>query len=411
MKIPFVDHIGTALLSLKMNRVRSFLTALGITIGVASITAILALSAGVTNMAKEQVSKVGDSIAVIRPGAEQEVTTEALLRPNAAPQYNVSTLTEVDVDALKKKDKHVHVAPLMKLTATLKASKTKVQGVQVTVTSPEFAKTNPLDIQDGGQFIDTLTAKNNGAVLGAQLAIDLFGTDNPIGNVFKIKEQNFTVVGVLKRATSPVNYSSIDFDNTAIIPVASGKLLSQGVLQVQQINIHAKDQAKLGAFVASAENILIKRHGEKDFTIKSGQDVATPTNKIFTIMTGVLTAIAAISLVVGGIGVMNIMLVSVAERTREIGIRKAVGASNASIASQFLIESLTISLIGGVFGYIIGNLLAFTISTTLYFTPVFTWDVVMWASIVSVGIGLVFGIYPAVRASRKDPIESLRQYR
>ena len=161
----------------------------------------------------------------------------------------------------------------------------------------------------------------------------------------------------------------------------------------------------------SVSSRLLQAHGgEKDFSIAVGQDIGKPTNQLFVALTQVMTAIAAISLFVGGIGIMNIMLVGVAERTREIGIRKAVGASNASIVSQFLIESLMMSLIGGLIGYFTGYVLAFIISTQLYFAPAFTWQVAAIALVMALCVGLIFGIFPALKAARKDTIESLRQY-
>ncbi len=159
-------------------------------------------------------------------------------------------------------------------------------------------------------------------------------------------------------------------------------------------------------------SLLLKNHeDEKDFSILSGKQIAEPSNKFFIALTSVMAAIAAISLLVGGIGIMNIMLVGVAERTREIGLRKAVGASNSNIIWQFMVEALIISILGGVVGYIAGYVLAFAISTFFTFDPAFTWEIALAALILSVGIGTIFGIYPAMRASRKDPIESLRHYR
>jgi len=144
--------------------------------------------------------------------------------------------------------------------------------------------------------------------------------------------------------------------------------------------------------------------------VLSGEQIAQPTNRLFSIIAGTTTAIAAISLLVGGIGIMNIMLVSVAERTREIGIRKALGASNGDIVSQFLIESLSLSIGGGIGGYIVGYVLAFGISTFLPFDPLFNWEIAAVAAVVSLVIGTLFGLYPAIRAAQKDPIDALRQY-
>jgi ABC-type antimicrobial peptide transport system permease subunit len=222
----------------------------------------------------------------------------------------------------------------------------------------------------------------------------------------------FTIIGVLKAQSNPVNYNNIDFDHAAIISLQSGKSFNQGIATIQQIDIRASSQARLSSVVSQANTILAHNHqGEKDFVILSGDSLARPTNELFYTVVATLTTVAAISLVVGGIGIMNIMLVGVSERTREIGIRKALGASNGHITWQFLIESLAMSLSGGLIGYVIGYGIAFAIARSfLTFDPVFTWLIAGVAFGVSLVVGLVFGLYPALRASRKDPIESLRQY-
>ncbi len=210
---------------------------------------------------------------------------------------------------------------------------------------------------------------------------------------------------------NPVNYNNVDFDNAAVITFRQGKSLNDGRTQIQQINIRASSPEELEKAIDSISTQLKKLHGEDDFQILTGTDVASTTNRTFQWVAAVMTAIAAVSLLVGGIGIMNIMLVGVAERTREIGIRKSVGASNGTIVIQFMVEALMLSLLGGIVGVIAGLVLAFSLSLGLYFTPVFSWQIFALALGVSLVVGVIFGLYPAIRAARKDPIESLRQYR
>lgn len=409
MKLLLREHFSAAMHSLRINRSRTLLTTLGIAIGIASITAILALAHGVSLAVTRQVDDIGGNVAVIRPGVDQPTFTDSLTSPVAPQKFNTSTLTEADTKAIRSIDKKLSVAPIMTLDGTLHANDNSVPHGSVVATTPEIVETAQLDI-DQGQFIDSVTTQE-AAVVGYQMAIDLFGTESPIGQTFNLRGSTFTVIGVLKKQANPVNYNNIDFDKSIVVNLANGKQMYQNRTQIQQINIRAPSKAALDAAIKEAEDILTDMHGEKDFTIMSGSDVARPTNQLFLVIASVMTAIAAISLVVGGIGIMNIMLVSVAERTREIGIRKAVGASNSHIVIQFLIESLLIALFGGIIGYAAGMVVAFITSISLYFETSFDWRICAIAIGTSLTVGVVFGLYPAIRAARKDPIISLRQYR
>jgi len=314
-----------------------------------------------------------------------------------------------DVAELAKMPGVEVAVPVMTIGGTLKSKSDTVEDNVVVATTPAFAKVAGLTMLTG-QFLDSVT-DNNTAVIGQQLAIDLFGTDLPVGQTFTLRNETFTVIGVIKSSKNPINYNNVDFNHAVVVSFERGKLFHQGRAQIQQINILASSDTNVGTLHQHIETKLGELHlGERDVTVASGQDIGRPTNALFTALTQVLTAIAAISLLVGGIGVMNIMLVGVAERTREIGIRKAVGASNGTIVSQFLIESLMMSLIGGALGYLLGYIAAYVLSTFLYFAPAFTWQTAAMAFAMSIVVGVLFGLYPALKASRKDTIESLRQY-
>ena len=409
MRFLFINHIQNARQSLKSNRMRSALTMLGITIGVASITTILSLSGGANQIVSNQVDSLGGNIAVVRPGSESETPLQDLAQFPSPQHFAASTLTQADLTAIKG-TKHVSsAAPMMVLSGSVKAKSAAPVNTAIVATTPELADIVGLEIQDGAFLDPTLSPFT--AVIGPQLSVNVFGTEQSIGKNISIRGQPFTVTGVLKRTNNPINYNGVDFDESVIINQASGQALNQGALQIQQINIKSDSVSNLDQVIIDVNKALLKNHlGEADFTVLSGVQIAQPTNRLFTAIAGTTTAIAAISLLVGGIGIMNIMLVSVAERTREIGIRKALGASNVDIVAQFLIESLALSIGGGVGGYIIGYIVSFGISTLLPFSPIFTWEIAVAAVVISTVIGTLFGIYPAVRASRKDPIDALRQY-
>lgn len=410
MPLLFTNHLANAYESLRSNRMRTGLTVLGVTIGVASIIVIFSLSAGATKIITNQIQQLGGAVAVIRPGSPDRQTQINDLTATLAGTSTTSSLSEQDVNDIKQIEHVKAAAPLMLLGGSVSAGDNNPNNSSIVATTPDFAKITNLPMSDG-QFIDSVTNQDT-AVVGNQLAIDLFGTDQAAGHTFHTHGVTYTVIGVLDRTNNPINYNNVDFDHAAIISLDSAKNINKGTAYIQQINILATDADKLPAVITKINDTLKSNHqGEKDFMVLSGDTLSRPANELFTTVVTTLTTVAAISLIVGGIGIMNIMLVGVSERTREIGIRKALGASSAHITWQFLIESLAMSVTGGILGYIFGYLLAFGVARTLLtFDPVFTWQIVGIALGVSLAIGLLFGLYPAIRAARKDPIEALRQY-
>lgn len=408
MRLLVADHIANARQSLRANRMRTVLTMVGIAIGVASITTILALSSGATKIVTDQVEEQGGTVAVIRPGVMGD-QLEKLATPSPYQSYASSTLTEKDAADIAGLPSVQAAAPIMILRGSVKGDAGAPSDTAIVGSTPKLADVANLEVRDG-QFIDSVTNRDT-VVIGSQLSIDLFGTDQSIGKNLTIRSNTFTVIGILKRANNPVNYSMVDFDKAAIVSLENGKRFHQDSAQIQQITIKSADAASLPKAVEDSKQTLLKNHaGEQDFTILTGKEISQPTSQIFFVLTGATTAVAFVALLVGGIGIMNIMLVSVAERTREIGIRKALGASSAHIVWQFLIEALALSVGGGIIGYLLGYASAFTISTFLTFDPSFSWQIAAVAIGVAIVTGTLFGLYPALRAARRDPIEALRQY-
>jgi len=403
----FFEHLRTAKESLKRTRSRTLLTVLGITIGVGSITAILTLGSGMTNIINRQVTEIGNSIVVVRPNIKSANLID-LANPTPQNAFSTSPLEERDLKDIKNIQGVETAVPLMTISGSVRANDRNPQVSTILATTPEFTKATSLSFREG-QFIDDTTLEDT-AVVGRQLSIDLFGTDNAVGKTFYIKGQRFTVIGVLKKQKNPINYNNVDFDHAAIISFDSGKLFNDGVAQIQQINVKVKPSTNMQTLKERISTKLTANHdNENDTAVMIGSDIAAPNNRLLELINTVMASIAGISLLVGGIGVMNIMLVSVAERTREIGLRKAVGASNRSIVVQFMIESISISLIGGVIGYIGGYVLAFGVSLLLPYDPVITWQIAALAFGLAVGVGTTFGVYPAHKAAKKHPIESLRR--
>lgn len=404
----FFEHFRTARESLRRTRTRTLLTVTGVAIGVASITAILALSGGITDIFKRQIASAGDSVILVRPAQEPAELID-LGNPTPVNAYSTSPFSLRDVDSLASIKGVSDVAPLMTLSGSVRSKTDTPSKSSILATTPDFINTTPITILDGGQFIDEQSQPDM-AVIGEQLAIDLFGTDRVIGKRFFIRGQQFTVIGVMKRQNAPINYNNVDLDHTAIITFESGLLFNGSVAQIQQINVKATNGSSMSTVKNAISAQLKENHdNDADFDVLSGKEIAAPTSRLFILINAVMAAIAGISLLVGGIGIMNIMLVSVTERTREIGLRKAVGASSSSIVLQFLIEAFIIGIIGGLLGYIGGYVAAFCISLFLPYDPSLTWQIAAIAFGLSIGVGTLFGLYPAIRAARKDPIESLRR--
>jgi putative ABC transport system permease protein len=248
--------------------------------------------------------------------------------------------------------------------------------------------------------------------LGQQLALDLFGSDTTLGQKIFIRGQEFTVVGILDHFASSTTISTVfDLNNAAFIPLEAGKAFNQGIAQIQQINIRTATGSNSRNVASNLRQKLLANHGgEEDFTVLRPEETLKLTDDLFHILTSLTAAVASISIVVGGIGIMNIMLVSVTERTREIGIRKAVGATNQQVLHQFLIEALLMSTVGGVIGILAGYSLAFAAGVYLGFMPAITTSILLISLGVSLGVGLLFGAWPAIKAARKDPIEALRYF-
>ena len=401
-------NIENALESLRANRLQTFLTMLGVMIGISSVVIIFSLSGGVSLMISNQIMSEGGALAVIRPKELTANNKNVITSLATSRAFTQSSIKDEDLGLISKAKDVSAVAPLANFSAKVKGDGEE-KYANLLATSPNLDQTTSLKVREG-QFIAE-SANANTVVIGNQMAIDLFGTTQALGKEISMKGEKFIVIGVLAHQSSPINYSNVDFNNTAIIPYVTAKRIIGENLQIQQVNIRVKSVNKLIQVQKEIENGILKNHnGEQDFEVLTGKNISHPSDKFIELSTLILAIVASVSLVVGGIGIMNIMLVNVSERTREIGIRKALGANNRHILFQFLTESMIISLSGGFFGYLIGYAFSFGVSMFLPFSPIISWQIAVLVCGVSVIVGVIFGLYPAFRAARKDPIVSLRQY-
>jgi ABC-type antimicrobial peptide transport system permease subunit len=402
-------HLHLAIDSLRRNRGRTFLSALGIAIGVASIVLILSLTGGINQLINANSDRNNADLILVRPLAGKNTTESIIDEFTSNNQFTKSSLTLEDVKTISKIEKVSSTAPIAASTNAIKIGNRTVQSVDIVATNADFANIVSLRLKNG-QFLESSLRKNV-AVLGYDIAMQQFGGTESLAKTFNYNGQNFLVVGVLDKIDDPVNYNGVNLDDCVIIDIDFASTFESSI-QIQQIDVRAETTDSVTAITESIHKELSKtKNGDQNFSVITSAEDMHPAGSLLSIVSGMLTLVASISLIVGGIGVMNIMLVSVSERTREIGIRKSVGASSGNILLQFLFESIILSISGGILGFILGYIGAFIISLMTPFAPHISWQIIIITSAVSLTVGILFGIYPAIKAANKDPITSLKYYR
>lgn len=396
-------------------KVRSFLTMLGIVIGIGSVILLMSIGGSAEKLILNEVEDVGSDLIFITPGATKG---SKFASPAAMLGIIIKTLDERDLASLRREPAFKYV------TAEVRSQARVVRGsndANVTFTGNDSYYFNIRDFyfEAGGPFTQSdVESFNKVAIVGNSLAQTLFPNgEDPIGQTIRLKDVNFRVVGVLsKQGLGPFG---IDEDNLIWVPVSVAQKLMLGINYFNAMTVQVKPEYSAEFAKGRISSLLRANHritdpNKDDFTVQTQEDFIAILGNVTTILTIFLTSVAGISLVVGGIGIMNIMLVSVVERTREIGLRKALGASNKDIVTQFLIESVVLTFIGGIVGIICGVGLAFLAYLILKFALQIGWVLVLPVSGILVSItvavvtGLVFGIYPARRAAAHNPIEALR---
>ena len=403
-----LDGAKIAVGALKVNVMRSLLTMLGIVIGVGAVIVMVAVGTGAREMIGDQIRSIGSNLILVIPGATQQGGARL-------GSGSVHTLRSTDADAIAKE------CSAVKLTAPNWGDVTQVVygnrnwRTRVTGTNENSFLIRDWPIRSGRMFTpeeDKRAAKV--AIIGLTVVENLFGDIYPLGKVIRIKSVPFTIIGVLDRkGQSP---RGDDQDDAIYVPLRTSQYRLFGTPfpdEVQAIIVQAKDVSLIGQAEKQIDELLTRRHKigrnqEKDFTVRNLTEILETAQKSLNIMTTLLGAIAAISLLVGGIGIMNIMLVSVTERTREIGIRMAVGARSADILSQFLIEAVFLTMNGGIIGTLLGIIGAYIFARTSGWPAAIDPVTVAIAILFSAAVGVFFGFYPAFKASRLHPIDALR---
>jgi putative ABC transport system permease protein len=400
--------VKIALRALRVNKMRSALTMLGIIIGVAAVIAMVAVGSGAQERIKEQIASIGSNLIVVLSGS----ITNSGIRMGTG---NAQTLTEDDARAITREcDAAALAAPAVRGGVQVVYGNNN-WGTQVLGTTPDYLPIRDLQIERGQPFTTSdVEAASKVALLGKTVIDNLFNGENPVGQVIRIKTVPFTVIGTLvPKGQSPTGQ---DQDDVILMPIGTAKKKVIGTSQanyaaVGSIMVQARE-GRTDDVQEQMKSLLRQRHHlqsneDDDFTIRNMEEVFKAQETSARVMSILLAAIASVSLIVGGIGIMNIMLVSVSERTKEIGLRQAVGAKTRDILSQFLIEAVTLSIVGGAAGIVLGITASMLISYFAQWSTVVSPGSIVVAFLFSALVGVFFGFYPARKAAYMDPIEAL----
>ena len=396
-----------ALRALLRNKVRSLLTTLGIIVGIAAVIAMVAVGKGASLMIEDQIASLGSNLVIVFPGS-------TMVSAMASGSGGMHTLTVDDGDAIQKECPYVEAMSPTILSGAQVAYQKQNWSTRIEGAGPNYLKVRSWEMAEGEYFTEAeMRAVARVAVLGQTVAKQLFPDEDPVGKSLRIRNMSFRVIGVM--ASKGTASWGMDQDDVIHIPwITLRKVIQNSTFNdVNLLFLKLTSKEVLPAAKADITALLRQRHrlapgADEDFTVMDVTEVSDIMSKVASVMTALLTLIASISLVVGGIGIMNIMLVSVTERTHEIGLRMAVGARRRDIMMQFLVEAVVLSGIGGLLGTVLGAAAAHIIASTNNWPVLISAGHIIVALLFSGAVGIFFGFYPAWRASKLDPIEALR---
>jgi len=407
MKTLTRGHVKAGIDSVRAAKLRSFWTMLGVIIGVTSVITVVAIGQGIKQQVGNQIQHFDKNLITIRPAQLKTPSDSGNSGLNQLSGLSISApLSQKDVTTVARTKDVAASSPLTIASGSVTGENGIYSDGLVLGTSPDLSGLINQSIAYG-TFINAEDS-GNVAVLGQHAADKMFNVDVPLGHSFKFHGQDFVVVGIFNQFVSAPLSQQADFNNAIFIPNDTVERLSNGTAPSYAILARAKSPQLTLTAAKNISQSLTKLRGGQDFDVLTGNQNVTASQNVLDLLTRLIAGIAAISLIVGGVGIMNVMLVSVAERVHEIGIRKAVGATNSQILSQFMIEASLLSLAGGLIGVLLSFLIDLIIRLTTSLQPEITWPIVVIATGVSLLVGVIFGTIPAFKASLKNPIDALR---
>ncbi len=401
-----ISNIKGAFSSIWNNKVTSLLTILGVVIGVTSVIVLISLGQGLKNDVSSLIQGLGSNIMGVIGGKIDAASMQGGGQVNPAQFIATDILTEKDLQTIQNTDGVQVAAPMSLVSSTIKYNE-KIATPLIMGTTSQFIETVGILKLESGRVFDNNSGEKS-IIIASNTKEALFGNNDPIGKRVMISDTGFTVVGLLKKPSGSVIGG--EYDNMTLIPFDAATALNKNQVKIYRIMVKAADNSDPKAVKETLTRSLLKNHNnEENFSVLTQDDLLGLFDQFLDLATTMVTAIAAISLIVGGIGIMNIMLITVTERTREIGLRKAVGASKSAIMTQFLVEATIITLLGGLLGLAISFAATYIIEAKSTLNPEITVSTIILSLGISTIIGILFGLWPALRAAQKDPIEALRR--
>ncbi len=402
------ENVRIAAASIRSARIRTALTMFGIILGVASVVVVVGLGDGLRNQVTGQITKLGSNLIIVQPGKHTDNQALNFTSLQAIGGTNGGVLTEQDLASISKTADINLLAPVATITGVPSTDSRSMDSAIIVGTTDALPTILGKKVPYGS-FFGKDDQKKNYAIIGPGVAAQLFGENVPVGQSFQIRGIEFIVQGVFEQTPLTPLSPSVNFNDAIVIPYEKAKEIGAGSLQINQILVTSKTAAHAKTVAANINKTLAANHGgQQDFSILSQKEALAISDGVFSQLTVFVSAVAAISLLVSSVGIMNIMFATVSERTREIGIRKAVGATNRQIIGQFVTEAITVSVGGGLIGVIVALIAIAGIRSTTSYEPAINFAVIGIAVGVTATAGILAGILPAIKAARKDPIDSLR---